>query len=298
MLSICIPIYNVKVSSLVEGLLAQANSLNVPFEIILIDDHSLPEVADENGKLKACNLTYLGLHENIGRARIRNLFISSAKYNYLLFLDCDSQLVSPAFLKNYLTHIEQGSKVVCGGRIYSDTPPSADKLLHWKYGREKESQFALKRAANPYRSFMTNNFLIEKKVLEAIKFDERLSGYGHEDTLFGYQLQKQGIPIKHIDNPILHAELQNNKEFLEKSECAISNLKNILAFVNNDEAFIEDVSLLKYYFSLKKKRLLFIINLPYRLLKSNIRNNLSKGLTSMRLFDFYKLGYLSAISKN
>jgi GT2 family glycosyltransferase len=293
MLSICIPIYNVNVSTLVEGLLLQANSLSVPFEIILIDDHSLPEFADENGKLKAIGLTYLGLHENIGRARIRNLFISSAKYNYLLFLDCDSQLVSPDFLKNYLPHIQQGSKVVCGGRIYSDTPPSPDKLLHWKYGREKESQPASIRASNPYRSFMTNNFLIEKKVLEAIKFDERLSGYGHEDTLFGYQLQKQGIPITHVDNPILHAELQSNKEFLEKTECAISNLRDILTFVNNDSTFIEDVTLLKYYFSLKKKGLLFTVKVPYLLLRSSIRSQLAKGLTSMRLFDFYKLGYLS-----
>jgi glycosyltransferase involved in cell wall biosynthesis len=295
MISICIPIYNVNVTTLVEGLLAQANSLNVPFEIILIDDSSYPEFTNENMKLKAPNLTYLGLHENIGRARIRNMFISTAHYNHLLFLDCDSQLVSDMFLRSYIVQIDKGEKIVCGGRVYTEKAPSSDKLLHWKYGKDKESKAASVRMANPYRSFMTNNFLIEKKVLEKVPFDERISGYGHEDTLFGYQLQKQGIPIKHIDNPILHAELQTNTEFLEKSENAISNLKDILSYVNNDKVFIKDVTLLKYFTSLKKMGLLFLVKLPFSLTRSMLKSRLSKGMASMALFDFYKLGYLATI---
>src|SRR5581483_3777980 len=159
MISICIPIYNVNVSSLVNGLLEQANAVGVPFEIILIDDSSHDPFANENMKLKAPNLTYLGLHENIGRAKIRNLFISTAHYNYLLFLDCDSQLVSGGFLKNYIEQAQKGEKVVCGGRVYTVELPSADKLLHWKYGKAKESRSATTRMVNPYRSFMTNNFL-------------------------------------------------------------------------------------------------------------------------------------------
>lgn len=295
MISICIPIYNVDVTSLVNGLLEQANASGEPFEIILIDDSSATVFANENMKLKAANLTYLGLHENIGRAKIRNLFISTAHYNHLLFLDCDSQLVSPDFLKNYIEEAKKGEKVVCGGRVYTDAPPSDDKLLHWKYGHVKESKLADMRMTYPYRSFMTNNFLIEKKVLEAIKFDERLSGYGHEDTLFGYQLQKQGIPIKHIDNPILHGELQSNQEFVEKTKNAISNLKKILEYVGNDKAFIEDVTLLKYYTSLKKLGLLFILRTLFKIKKTALEKRLSAGTVTMFQFDLYKLGYLATI---
>lgn len=295
MISICIPIFNVNVTGLVNGLLEQANASGVPFEIILIDDSSVPVFANENMKLKAHNLTYLGLHENIGRAKIRNLFISTAHYNHLLFLDCDSQLVSSDFLKKYIEQAQKGEKVVCGGRVYTAGSPSTDKLLHWKYGREKESKPANVRMMNPYRSFMTNNFLIEKKVLETIPFDERLSGYGHEDTLFGYQLKKKGIPIKHIDNPILHGELQTNKEFVEKSKNAITNLKKIVEYVGNDKAFIEDVTLLKYYTSIKKAGLLFILKVLFKIKKSALEKRLFKGTATMFQFDFYKLGYLSTI---
>jgi glycosyltransferase involved in cell wall biosynthesis len=294
MLSICIPIYNVKVSGLVEALLAQANALNVSFEVILIDDCSSSEFANENMKWKAPSLTYLGLHENIGRAKIRNMFLNAARYNYLLFLDCDSRIVSESFVKDYIAEIEKGVKVVCGGRIYTTMPPPIELILHWVYGEKKESKPAAKRMMNPYQSFMTNNFLIEKKVLEAIPFDERLSGYGHEDTLFGYQLKKKGIPIKHIDNAVLHAQLEMNLEFVEKSENAISNLKCILDYVRNDPAFIGDVKLLKYYTNLKKYKLLFLVKFPFWLTRRLIKNRLSKGLAIMPLFDFYKLGYLAS----
>jgi glycosyltransferase involved in cell wall biosynthesis len=291
MLSICIPVYNVKVKDLVGALLEQTNKLNIPYEIIVMDDCSDPEFAEVNSRL--AGITYYGLKENIGRAKIRNQLVKAAKYNYLLFLDCDSQMVSDDFLKAYLTEMKDGQKVVCGGRIYSKTIPEGNYRLHWRYGKNKESQPASVRMANSYQSFMTNNFFIEKKVLEAIPFDERLSGYGHEDTLLGYNLKKQNVTIKHIDNPILHSDLQTNEEFLQKTECAISNLKKILEYVNNDKAFIEDVMLLRYYNSLKYTGLLPLIKVCFLPSKSIIKKLLSKGFANMTLFNFYKLGYLS-----
>ena len=51
-----------------------------------------------------------------------------------------------------------------------------------------------------------------------ISFNERLSGYGHEDTLFGYELNKNNIQIHHIDNPVLNGHLDTNEAFLLKTE--------------------------------------------------------------------------------
>jgi len=290
MLSICIPIYNVQVKSLVEALLSQAGALGVPYEIIVMDDRST-QYKEENSKLP--DVTYIALDENIGRAKIRNRLVKAARYDYILFLDCDSEVVLPSFLKNYVAEINNKEKVVCGGRIYSNEPPAKDKLLHWKYGKNKESQPVNVRMANPYQSFMTNNFLIEKKVLEALPFDERLSGYGHEDTLMGYNLKKQGVPIKHIDNPILHAELQSNAEFLQKTECAAANLKSILEYVNYDKAFIEDVMLLRYYMGLKRWGLFFLFKLFFVPTRPIIKGILSNGNANLTLFNFYKLGCLN-----
>ena len=88
MISICIPVYNFNITSLVNELSNQVNSLNIPCEIIVIDDCS--ENFKRINKIECEKHTYIELSENIGRARIRNLFLKYAKYEYLLFLDCDS----------------------------------------------------------------------------------------------------------------------------------------------------------------------------------------------------------------
>ena len=79
MISVCIPIFNCDVNSLVNELSLQFKSFNIPGEIILIDDCS-----DENYKklnrFKGDNISYYELKENIGRSKIINLFL---KYTYM-----------------------------------------------------------------------------------------------------------------------------------------------------------------------------------------------------------------------
>ena len=93
MLSVCIPVYNFNVTSLVEELSKQVRNLEVQVEIIIIDDCSLEAFRQVNEK--ACSReTYIKLSENIGRSKIRNLFLEHAANEYLLFLDCDSVVIS------------------------------------------------------------------------------------------------------------------------------------------------------------------------------------------------------------
>ncbi|MDR1346867.1 MAG: hypothetical protein LBJ63_00315, partial [Prevotellaceae bacterium] len=76
--------------------------------------------------------------------------------------------------------------MICsGGRIYEKEQPRGKKYLHWKYGMRREAIPAEKRGENSNLGFMTCNFLIDKSLLEKNPFNEDLTGYGHEDTLFG-----------------------------------------------------------------------------------------------------------------
>ncbi|HEY0261442.1 MAG TPA: glycosyltransferase family 2 protein, partial [Chitinophagales bacterium] len=225
MISICIPVYNFDVSRLINELVKQASELNVESEIILIDDCS-QKFKEKNryfDKLSS-RIHFYELSENIGRARIRNLFLDYAKFDYLLFLDCDSLVEKNDFLATYFEVIKQESLVVCGGRVYPKERPERAKLLRWKYGVFRESQTAEVRKLNPNKSFMTNNFLIHKSVFQQIKFDERIRQYGHEDTLFGLALQKKNITITHIENPIVNGDIETNSEFLRKTKESIVSL--------------------------------------------------------------------------
>ena len=291
MLSICIPIYNCNVKKLTEELYYQAGKQNINYEIILIDDFSENKIHTQNELLKNADIRYIRLEKNIGRAKIRNFFLQYAQYEYLLFLDCDSQIVNDNFLKNYLSAINKNTEVICGGRIYKKIKTQKKYRLRYFYGIQRECIPAEIRNRNPYQSFMSNNFLIKKEILKKLPFNEKIKGYGHEDTLFGYRLKQNSIAVLHIDNPAAHNFDENNREFLKKTEQAIKNL--IFIYQNlTDKNFGEEVKLLRTYNNLKKLHFDIILRPAASFLSPIIKIILIKTGKTLFLFDIYKLFYL------
>ncbi len=255
--SILIPVFNYDVNILVNQLQAQALSLKIDYEILLIDDKSDAKYIQKNKKLEnSKNVRFIFLKENIGRSRIRNLLFEKAKYESCIIMDCDVELVKPDFLLNYLQKLD--NNVVVGGHKYADkAPKDKNKYFHWLYGSNVEVQKIKSRLKNPYTSFMTNSFATTKTIFNKIKLNASITDYGHEDTLFGIALKKHKIKILHIYNPVLHLGLDNEKEFYSKQELAI---KNLVRLYKNDE-FTKDLSslkLIKFYNSPLKHTLGFI----------------------------------------
>lgn len=286
MISICIPIYNFNVSALVEELGRQMKGVDVPVELILIDDCST-QFKEEN-KLVCAPYRYIQLENNIGRAKIRNLFLDYAQYDHLLFLDCDALIITKDFLANYCKVLANSPSLVCGGRVYPEKRPDSTRLLRWKYGVKKESQPVQVRRQHPNKSFMTNNFLVTKQLLKDVKFDENISQYGHEDTLFGYELGQRKVEITHIDNPILNGDIETNEVFFHKTKEGVKNLVTILQRKGNDKDFMKELQLLNYYNKVKPFEGLILI--AFMLAEPFIHFVLTKGWVNLKLFDFYKLG--------
>ena len=151
-----------------------------------------------------------------------------SKYDLLLYLDCDSAVISDSFLSSYVEH-HALSNVIYGGRTHGEKKPDNNTLfLRWLYGIEREDKTLSDRKSAPYLTFKSNNFLIDKNTFLSIKFNESFIGYGHEDTYFAQELKEKNIPITHIDNPVLHIGLENNQEFLSKTKEGLKNLTNLL----------------------------------------------------------------------
>ncbi|MEL6133604.1 MAG: glycosyltransferase family 2 protein [Bacteroidota bacterium] len=295
MLSICIPIYNFDVKALAEALHKQ---LPTEAEIIFIDDASTPHFRALNQPHCEAVGSYIQLTQNIGRAQIRNRFLAFAQHDWLLFLDCDSLIAVPNFLYKYVQIIQSGFRgVICGGRSYGTKPPDPQQSLRWTYGVSLESQSAPTRSQRPYASFMTNNFVVLKEVLEQIPFEEKLTTYGHEDTLFGVELEQAQIPIIHIENAILNGDIETNEIFVQKTEVGIANLHRIIRLIEDPQRFIERVNLLRFNQRLQKSGLEFLIWGVYRLVRKMLRKRLIQGPPSMRLFSFYKWGYFREVGK-
>jgi len=291
MLSICIPIYNYDVRSLVKSLHDQALSLAVPVEIVVIDDASDEEYRLLNKEIAEHDLVrYELLPANAGRSRIRNLLAHKAHYKWLIIMDCDSATPDELFLKRYLEQAN-GNAVVCGGRSYLEQPPEDDTYLHWLYGNRREVRGVAQRNKNPHQSFMTNNFMVPKTIIKQIPFNENIKGYGHEDTLFGYELMKNGVPVKHINNPLLHVGLQSNIEFLEKSREGIKNLAFINNYLDDGHDLEKMVRLLAWFKKLKQFGLCSAFAFFFKFLRALIEKNLLSKKPSLLLYDVYKLGF-------
>jgi len=293
MLSILIPIYNFDVRSFVKELHLQAVNENVLFEILLVDDTSEMKFQKINPSLNELEfVSYIQLKENIGRSKIRNLLAEKAKYKYLLFADCDSEIPNSTFIKKYIDNCE-GEKIICGGRIYNEQPPNEKELFfRWFYGINREVVNAEERNKFPNKSFMTNNYLISKSIHERIKFDEEISQYGHEDTLFGIELKRKGLEINHIYNPLVHIGLEQCEKFISKTKKGIDNLVYIINNYNYPELF-EDIKLLKTY--KRTASLSFLFNLYFKLFSKLSEKKFCRKKVSLKLFDLYKLSYLHSV---
>ncbi|MBN1596986.1 MAG: glycosyltransferase [Bacteroidales bacterium] len=297
MISVLIPVYNFNIVDLVKTLHQQATNAQIPFEIIIVDDAS-------NNKYKKINsavnsLPYLVYHEeisNIGRSKIRNKLADLAKYNNFLFLDCDSYIKNPDFIRKYVNQVKDKNSVIYGGRIYNYSKPIEEKYrLHWLHGIKREQIPVEVRSSEPNRSFMTNNFLISREAFAKVRFNEKIRGYGHEDTLFGYDLLKNNITIKHIDNPLVHLGLESNEEFLRKTREGIKNLMRIMNINGNEKKLVHDITLLSYYKKLKDLHLDKICRYFYSKNEYLLRKNLLSTKPNLILFDLYKLGYLCSL---
>lgn len=291
MISICIPVYNLGVAELVDTLCRQSKRLEMATEIVLIDDCSQHIFKEQNKQIQS-DIRSIQLEKNIGRAAIRNLFLEHTTHEYLLFLDCDSTILHDDFLQNYIDAIEKYPDcVICGGSEYEKNPPPKNKRLRWEYGSKRECKPIEVRIQDDYNSFLTNNFIISRNQFEAVKFDDNLVHYGHEDTLFGIELKKAGTKILHIDNTVLNGNLSENLEFLGNTEKAVCNLAYILQSTDAKSDLIKNSALLSMYYKLYPFRRVSL--LLFAVLGPSIKYILSKGYVNLYLFDFYKLGVLS-----
>lgn len=289
LLSILIPIFDFDVRPLVAGLHMQCTAAGLAFEILCFDDGSQAGFKKNHRGLAAMEgVEYREMPANLGRSGIRNALGKAARYEWLLFLDCDSGLVGPHYVQYYLDHLAPGT-LVYGGRCYADAPPADPRLFfHWKYGRQREQTSAAQREAAPWHSFMTNNFLVPKQVFLEVLFDEALRQYGHEDTLFGLELAKRQVAIRHIDNPLEHLGLEPAATFLHKTR---QGLQNLHALWRRGTPI--DTRLLRAFEKCRSLRLAGPLGLAFPLFQPLFLRHLTGSSPNLAIFDFYKLLYLA-----
>jgi glycosyltransferase involved in cell wall biosynthesis len=293
MLSIVIPTYNYSVFDLVLELKNQCDSIGIDYEIIVQDDHSNSNSENEKiNKLEHCSFS--SNSENLGRAKNRNLLAQKATFPYLLFLDADTFPIHKNFISNYILEINDANKIVYGGIRYQEEQPPKEKLLRWVYGKKREALSVEQRNKNIYLSFLTLNFLIHKEVFKTVSFNEFIPNLRHEDTLFSYELMKNNISLKHVENHVYHFGIDNFDKALQKEHESLLALTNL---VNKGLLPKDYVKLSTFFSTIKTLKLKFIIAFSFKVIKPLLLKNISSANPSLLLFDIYRIGYLCSIKK-
>jgi glycosyltransferase involved in cell wall biosynthesis len=308
MISILIPVYNRDVNQLASTLSNQLSAMDQPGEIVLLDDGSAEAFRKANAAtVKLPHVKYMESEKNVGRIRIRQLLAEMAAYDWMLFLDGDSMIISARFLEKYYDEVvsyaaysllEGFPGLFVGGRIYQQQPPGNCSLrLHWEYGRKREAIDPQKRNTDPYRGFMSNNFMINKFYFERLSFTNDWDGYGHEDSWIGMQLEDYKTVIKYIDNAVLHDGLEPAETFIAKSEEALKNLHKLQKLVDNQQLKTH-IRLFRVYAQLKSLGLLWLPATIYNLQKRKIEKNLRSCHPSLYYFDLYRLHRFIQITRS
>ena len=291
MLSVLIPTYHYNCIKLATEIHEQALALEIPFEVICLDDASTDfDFIHQNSPINFLKFgTFQTNPKNIGRAGNRNRLAQIAQYDWLLFIDCDTQPVSKNFIKNYLEAISTSkNKVFFGGIAYQSKPYLLQERLRYTYGIQREAIPLSKRKWSPYKHTLTSNLLIHRSVFQTNPFNDNLKKYGYEDLIFVHGLKQKHIKIQQLDNAVYHLNLENTDAFVKKCEQAIEHLIDIenLYLLPDNHTKIQWI-----YQLLKPFRLDRFLSKYYLKNKFNLIKKLHSTEPDIQDLDCYKLTY-------
>lgn len=285
-LSILIPTYNYNARAIVEALHALMLREDIDGEIIVGDDASTCETEwfEEVERLEHVKV----MHEstNQGRAAIRNHLGVAAQGSRLWFIDADAEVPEEFSLKDGLATADL-SPVVCGGLYHPDVNPNPKGTLRYKYERAADQKrSAHERRKHPHRRLSTFNLLVHRDLFLRHRFNEKCDKYGYEDALFGVELARHHVAVSHIDNPLIHIGIDDNEEFLKKTEMAMRSLYKISNIMPREGNGIVDIAR-----RLRKWHLDGLVKWSFMLVRRPLRANLLSSHPLLPFFQFYKLGY-------
>ena len=195
--SVIIPTYNAEkiIKPVINALLSQQTKKT--FEIIVVDDGSSDETAQEVKKIKSKKLVYLH-QKNTGPAKARNAGAKCAKGKIILFIDSDC-VAEKAWLTEMLKPFsEKGGAAVQGAYKTKQKELIArlDQIdIEYRYEKMKKAQ-----ENNSLDWVGSYSAAYDKKIYDSLGgFDESFPIASGEDPELSYKVQEKGGKI--IFNP-------------------------------------------------------------------------------------------------
>ena len=290
MISILIPCYNFNAYPLALKLEKQALLLDVNFEIICSDDGSFSLKNEENQKINLLtNSKFIELKKNIGRIQNRIFLSEKAQYEWLIFIDVDSEPKKNDFLKKYISKIGS-SDFVFGGNEFKYNVNKKFSLKN-KFAKEREAKISTVRKKRPYKYIISTNFMAKKSIFLSCYSKIKYKSYGN-DYIIGSILQNDNVLICHIDNFTVVSINDDNEQFILKTKEALKNLYKNYTEGNLRKSSISILWAFSLLDKLKMCKVFLTITNP---LEKFIFKKINDKNPNLTLFDIFRLRYLCSI---
>ena len=290
MISILIPCYNFNAYPLALKLEKQALLLDINFEIICSDDGSFSLKNEQNQKINLLtNSKFIELKKNIGRIQNRIFLAEKAQYDWLIFLDVDSEPKKNDYLKKYISNIGS-SDFVFGGNEFKYNLNGKFSLKN-KFAKRREAKSSTDRKKKPYKYIISANFMAKKSSFLYCYSKIKYKSYGN-DYIFSSVLQNNNILIHHIDNFTMVSVNDDNEQFILKSKDALKNLYKNYSEGNLNKS---SISILNAFSTLDKLKMCKFFLLVTNPIEKFIFKKINSKNPNLILFDIFRLRYLCSI---
>lgn len=206
---VIIPTYNEKEN--IEKMITYIFSLSIPFELLIIDDHSPDGTADIIKKIQKEFPEKLHLIEREGKLGLGTAYITGFnwaidhKYDYIFEMDADFSHNPDDLIRLYKACAEDGADLAIGSRYISGV-----NVVNWPMSRVLMSYFAsfyVRLITGMKIRDTTAGFkCYKRKVLESIKLDKiKMKGYAFQIEM-KFTAWKLGFKI--VEIPIIFTERQ------------------------------------------------------------------------------------------
>lgn len=146
-------------------------------------------------------------NKNRGRSATRNLALPHLKNEFAIFIDSDI-FPDKLLLEEHLNALKSRDCVSIGKIIYLN----AENNIWADYIHQRGANKCKNLRTIPYRYFTTGNTALRSVYIKKLKgFDEELTGYGGEDTVFGFLLNKN------FNLPLINNAKSKGYSFMNKS---------------------------------------------------------------------------------
>jgi len=244
LISIVIPFYNAE-KFIKETINSVLNQTYNNIEILLINDGSTDNSLNIVNSLKDDRIKIINKN-NSGVSSARNLGLSLAKGDYILFLDADDVLEND-FLEKMVEKLENNKNAVfCTSLVYemNEDLTKILKISKGIYNNIAENVLFYHFETIPSAFLLKRDFLIENK----IKFNELLSSTA--DRMFLLDLHKKGAEGIIENSAILYYRRHRNSMSFRLTENLVNDNKLFYELININD-FIKNRKKLDYAIFLK-----------------------------------------------